>query len=123
MKQLSIIIFLSFFFQNLYAINPKAENMAKLFVEQALKSEKEFGKNPNMDIKTYSIKNYVYQDRKEYFFSSSEISVNKNTYIEQIEAQYCSVLNILINKYDVVFVFSIFGKNGNKSFSHQLVCK
>lgn len=120
MKKLLMLI-LSF--DLLLAINPKAEPMAQLLVENILKSEKILGKNPRMDIKTYNIRNVVYHDRTEYNYTANEISQNEKAYRKDIESNYCMAFKLIKEKYDVEFVFNIFGRYGEKSFTHKLVCK
>jgi len=106
----------------LEARNPKAEAMARLIVENINKAEKIIGKNPNMDIKTYNIGYKVIHDRTEHNYNAYEISENTYLYRQQIETEYCNVFKLVKDKYDVEFVFNVYGNNNKKAFTHILNC-
>lgn len=122
LKFINNVILLRFMFLifaiPLFAINPKANNMAKAFVENT----SEYTSNSEVKTHTYYKDNYVFTDRQELTMTEQNLLNEKNGYINRFHNVYCPVLKPIMN-YDVVFKINVFDYLNNYVFNFYLDCK
>lgn len=106
------------FTTTLFAINPKANNMAKAFVENTL----EYTVNSEVKTHTYYKDNYIFTDRQELTMTKQNLLNEKNGYINRYHTIYCPVLKPIMD-YDVVFKINVFDYLNNNVFNFYLDCK
>lgn len=118
-KFLFLIVIIQF---NLFAINPKATNMAKLFVETVNQTQSSLPKNPhNIEIYNFNENNRVIIKWKENNFNSVELKKLQNKFIDYYKNTYCPVYKPIMN-YDVEFNIKMYDKYNLMAYEFLLNC-